>query len=81
MKSTLLLATGLFLVSAPAPDARDIAEMTVNFIVLQHVPGTLASEEPIDQGAERLRPARKATAMATVPVPAEQEEPLTSPAG
>jgi len=32
-KLTLLLATALFLVSAPEPDSRTIAEMTRNFIV------------------------------------------------
>ena len=33
MKSTILLAVALFLISAPEPDAKDIAEMTSNFIV------------------------------------------------
>ena len=50
MKSTLLLATGLFLISAPAPDAQDVAEMTANFIVPRHVAGTLASDEQLERG-------------------------------
>ena len=45
MKSTILLASTLFLISAPAPDSGDIAEMTSNLIVPEQVPGLLASEE------------------------------------
>ena len=48
MKTTLLLATTLFLVSAPAPDSNDIAELTSNFIVPQDVPGLLAGQELSD---------------------------------
>ncbi|MFT5141060.1 MAG: hypothetical protein ACI9CB_002731 [Rhodothermales bacterium] len=48
MKTTLLLATTLFLVTAPAPDAKGIAELTSNFIVPQNVPGLLAAEENLD---------------------------------
>ena len=33
LKQTLLLATGIFLIIAPMPDADDIAELTSNFIV------------------------------------------------
>ncbi len=33
IKPTLLLAAALFLMSAPEPDARAVAEMTRNFIV------------------------------------------------
>lgn len=33
IKPTILLAMALFLVSAPEPDSRAIAEMTANFIV------------------------------------------------
>jgi hypothetical protein len=33
LKPTLLLATALFLASAPEPDSRTVAEMTANFIV------------------------------------------------
>ncbi len=45
MKSTILLATALFLISAPAPDSSDIAQMTSNFIVPVEIPGLLANEE------------------------------------
>lgn len=44
MKSHVLLTIGLFLVCAPAPDARDISEFTSNFIVPQVQPGLSASE-------------------------------------
>ena len=45
MKSTILLATTLFLISAPAPDSDDIAEMTSNFIVPENVPGLMAADQ------------------------------------
>ena len=45
MKNTLLLATALFLISAPSPDSNDIAEMTSNFIVPQDIPGLQADVE------------------------------------
>jgi len=32
LKQTLLLATVIFLISAPTPDSRDITEMTASFI-------------------------------------------------
>ena len=48
VKSTLLLATTLFLISAPAPDSGDIAEITSNFIVPEDVPGLMAAEEAPD---------------------------------
>lgn len=32
-KQTLLLATAIFLMTVPAPDSHDIAEITANFIV------------------------------------------------
>jgi len=44
MKSIVLMATALFLVSAPAPDSRDIAELTSNFIVPTGLQGLEASE-------------------------------------
>ena len=33
LKPTLILTTLLFLMIAPAPDSRDISEMTANFLV------------------------------------------------
>lgn len=44
MKSHVLLTTALFLICAPAPDGRDIAELTSNFIVPENNPGLSASE-------------------------------------
>lgn len=44
IKSTLLLATALFLISAPQPDSRTIAEMTGNFIVPTDERALLAAE-------------------------------------
>ena len=35
LKQTLLLATGIFLIIAPVPDADDIAELTSNFVVTE----------------------------------------------
>lgn len=45
-KLTLLLATALFLVSAPEPDSRTIAEMTANFIVPADERALQAAELP-----------------------------------
>lgn len=35
LKQTILLATGIFLIIAPMPDADDIAELTSNFVVAE----------------------------------------------
>lgn len=43
MKSLVLLTIALFLVSAPTPDANDIAEFTSNFIVPESQPGLMAA--------------------------------------
>jgi len=45
LKPTVLLATMLFLVIAPQPDASDIAEMTANFIVPDQQAALMASDE------------------------------------
>lgn len=45
VKSVLLLTIALFLISAPAPDSSDIAEMTANFIVPKQEPGLQASQQ------------------------------------
>ena len=82
MKSTLLLATGLFLVSAPAPDAQDVAEMTANFIVPRHVAGTLVSDEQIERGDIILYPAATDDAVAAVNLRDPDQQALASrPAG
>jgi hypothetical protein len=46
MKSQALLTVALFLVSAPAPDSRDIAEFTSNFIVPE-TPLALSADETV----------------------------------
>ena len=48
MKSVVLLTIALFLISAPAPDSRDVAEMTANFIVPTQEPGLQASQQRAD---------------------------------
>ncbi|NIP17051.1 MAG: hypothetical protein GWM87_01945 [Xanthomonadales bacterium] len=45
MKSTMLLATALFLAIAPGPDGNDIAEMTAGFIVPEMASGSLSPNE------------------------------------
>ena len=45
VKPVILMAITLFLISAPAPDSSDIAEMTSNFIVPESVPGLQAGQE------------------------------------
>ena len=47
LKPTLVLTTLLFLLVAPAPDSKDIAEMTANFLVPDNHSGLMASAEPI----------------------------------
>jgi hypothetical protein len=61
VKSTLLLALTLFLVSAPAPDSNDIAEMTSNFIVPQGNPGLQAGEESARPETTELSAAKTRT--------------------
>jgi len=46
LKPILLLTTLLFLIMAPAPDARDIAEMSANFLVIKSQQGLMAAEDP-----------------------------------
>lgn len=46
-KPVLILTTLLFLLVAPAPDSRDILEMSSNFLVLGNHSGLLASAEPV----------------------------------
>ena len=45
LKPTLVLTTLLFLITAPTPDSRDIAEMTANFIVPANQSGLMAADE------------------------------------
>ena len=46
LKPTLILTALLFLLVAPAPDSRDIAEMTSNFLIARDNSGLMAAEEP-----------------------------------
>ena len=43
LKSTLLLSIAIFLAAAPQPDARDIAQMSGSFIVLDNDAGLWAA--------------------------------------
>jgi len=47
LKPTLILTTLLFLLVAPVPDSRDIADITANFMVPNDHSGLLASAEPV----------------------------------
>ena len=47
LKETLILTTLLFLTFAPAPDSRDIAEVSANFLVPTSHTVLLASDEPV----------------------------------
>ena len=44
MKSTIILATALFLVSAPSPDSKSISEMSAGFLIETNVTGLMAAE-------------------------------------
>ena len=52
LKSTLILTTLLFLLIAPAPDSRDFAEMSANFLIPDNDSGLLASSEPVQSKEE-----------------------------
>ena len=52
LKPTLILTTLLFLLVAPAPDSRDLAEMTANFLVVDNHSGLMAAAEPVKTTAE-----------------------------
>ena len=47
LKQALILTTLFFLMLAPAPDSRDIAEMTANFLVPTCSSVLLASDKPV----------------------------------
>ena len=52
LKPTMILTTLLFLMFAPAPDSRDIAEMTANFLVPSNHSVLLASDKPVQINVE-----------------------------
>lgn len=45
LKSTVLLSIAIFLATAPQPDARDIAQMSGSFIVVNADTGLLAADD------------------------------------
>jgi hypothetical protein len=52
LKPTLVLTTLLFLLVAPAPDSRDLAEMTGNFLIVDNNSGLMAAAKPIQASVE-----------------------------
>lgn len=52
LKQALILTTLLFLMLAPAPDSRDIAEMTAYFLVPTSSSVLLASDKPVQINVE-----------------------------
>ncbi len=52
LKPILLLTALLFLIMAPAPDAKDIAEMSANFLIVKNQQGLMAAEEPSETTEE-----------------------------
>ena len=52
LKPTLILTTLLFLMFAPVPDSRDIAEMTANFLVPTSHSVLLASDKRVQINVE-----------------------------
>ena len=48
MKSTILLTTALFLVSAPAPDAKTISELSAGFLSVDDDYALMASDTAIN---------------------------------
>ena len=52
LKQALTLTTLLFLMLAPAPDSRDIAEMTAYFLVPTSSSVLLASDKPVQINVE-----------------------------
>ncbi len=44
MKSTILLATAIFLASAPSPDSQSVSEMSAGFLVADATVGLMAAE-------------------------------------
>lgn len=55
LKPIMLLTALLFLLVAPAPDSRDIAEMSANFLVVKNPQALLAAEEPTKPEQEKVQ--------------------------
>lgn len=54
LKPIMLLTALLFLLVAPAPDSRDIAEMSANFLV-ENPKALMAAEEPTKPEEEKVQ--------------------------
>jgi hypothetical protein len=54
LKPIMLLTTLLFLLVAPAPDSRDIAEMSANFLIVKNPQALMAAEEPTKPEEEKV---------------------------
>lgn len=54
LKPVLLLTALLFLIMAPAPDAKDIAEMSGNFLIVKSPQGLMAAEESSKPAEEEI---------------------------
>jgi len=44
MKSTILLATALFLAAAPSPDSKSVSEMSAGFLIADDSQGLMAAD-------------------------------------
>ncbi len=55
LKPILLLTALLFLLVAPTPDARDIADMSANFLIVENHQGLMASDEPTKPIEEEIQ--------------------------
>ena len=53
LKPTLILTTLIFLIFAPVPDSRDIADLTANFLVPTSYSVLQASEKPVQINVEK----------------------------
>ena len=53
LKSTLLLATLIFLIIAPEPDSKAITDMTSNLVVAENHAVLLASEKQTESTREK----------------------------
>lgn len=51
----MLLTALLFLLVAPAPDSRDIAEMSANFLIVKNPQALMAAEAPTKPEHEKVQ--------------------------
>ena len=55
MKSTILLATALFLATAPSPDSKSVSEMSAGFLIADDSRGLMAADSVM---SNKTTPAR-----------------------